>query len=130
MQIAILTFDGFNELDSFIAAGILNRLKPKGWKAYITSPTPIVTSMNGVAIHTERDLEFAASADAVIIGSGVKTREIAQDAELLSRIRLNPAKQLMRQFDEGSQRIFEPRAECQVTRARLSLADVDDNRQP
>ncbi|MFA0372869.1 AraC family transcriptional regulator, partial [Vibrio sp. 10N.222.54.F6] len=24
MDIAVLTFDGFNELDSFIAAGILN----------------------------------------------------------------------------------------------------------
>lgn len=30
MQIAVLTFDGFNELDSFIAAGILNRLKAMG----------------------------------------------------------------------------------------------------
>jgi hypothetical protein len=26
MQIAVLTFDGFNELDSFVAAAILNRL--------------------------------------------------------------------------------------------------------
>ena len=26
MRIAILTFDGFNELDSFIALGLLNRL--------------------------------------------------------------------------------------------------------
>ena len=31
MQIAILTFDGFNELDSFIAAGILNRMRGQGW---------------------------------------------------------------------------------------------------
>ncbi len=36
MQIAVLTFDGFNELDSFIAAAILNRVKAKGWKAHIT----------------------------------------------------------------------------------------------
>ncbi len=27
MKIAILTFEGFNELDSFIALGILNRMK-------------------------------------------------------------------------------------------------------
>ncbi|MGR2849991.1 AraC family transcriptional regulator, partial [Vibrio vulnificus] len=26
MDIAVLTFDGFNELDSFIVAGILNRM--------------------------------------------------------------------------------------------------------
>ncbi|MFH4496249.1 AraC family transcriptional regulator, partial [Vibrio alginolyticus] len=31
MDIAVLTFDGFNELDSFIAAGILNRMKDVGW---------------------------------------------------------------------------------------------------
>ncbi len=31
MDIAVLTFDGFNELDSFIASGILNRMKEFGW---------------------------------------------------------------------------------------------------
>jgi transcriptional regulator GlxA family with amidase domain len=95
VQIAILTFDGFNELDSFIAAGILNRMKPKGWNAYITSPTATVTSMNGVTVHAGRDLEFAAKADAVIVGSGIKTREIAKDAELLSRLNLDPSRQLI-----------------------------------
>jgi len=50
MQIAILTFDGYNELDSFIAAGILNRMRPQGWHAYITSPTDRVTSMSGVTV--------------------------------------------------------------------------------
>ncbi len=49
MQIAVLTFDGFNELDSFIAA-------------HITSPTAEVTSTG--------------EADAVLIGSSVKTRYI------------------------------------------------------
>ena len=44
MQIAILTFDGFNELDSFIAAGILNRMSVQGWKAHISTPTPTVSS--------------------------------------------------------------------------------------
>ena len=73
MQIAILTFDGFNELDSFIAAGILNRMKAMGWGVHITSPTPEVTSMNGVTIQRQRPLEFAASADAVLIGSGINS---------------------------------------------------------
>jgi transcriptional regulator GlxA family with amidase domain len=95
MQIAVLTFDGFNELDSFIAAGILNRLKPQGWKAYITSPTQEVTSMNGVVVRRQKPLSFAAEADAVIIGSGIKTREIAADAGLLSQIRLDPSRQLI-----------------------------------
>lgn len=95
MQIAILTFDGFNELDSFIAAGILNRMKPKGWTAHITCPTPEVTSMNGVTIQRQKPLEFAAQADAVLIGSGIKTRQIAADPDMLSRLQLDPGRQLI-----------------------------------
>jgi transcriptional regulator GlxA family with amidase domain len=95
VQIAVLTFDGFNELDSFIAAAILNRVKANGWKAHITSPSAEVTSMNGITIQRQQPLEFARDADAVIIGSGVKTREIAADAALLSRIQLDPALQLI-----------------------------------
>jgi transcriptional regulator GlxA family with amidase domain len=95
VQIAVLTFDGYNELDSFIAAGILNRMKAHGWAAYITSPTPEVTSWNGVTVQRQRPLEFAAEADAVLIGSGAKTREIAADPEMLSRIVLDPSRQLV-----------------------------------
>ena len=95
MNIAILTLDAFNELDSFISAGILNRLKSKGWRAYITSPTPTVTSMNGVTIHAERDLAFASEADAVLIGSGSKTRELVKDPSLLDSIKLDPGRQLI-----------------------------------
>ncbi|HJT12179.1 MAG TPA: DJ-1/PfpI family protein [Dongiaceae bacterium] len=95
MQIAVLTFDGFNELDSFVAAAILNRVKAKGWKAHITSPSAEVTSMNGVTVRRQQPLEFAQEADAVIIGSGVKTREIVTDAALLARIELDPTRQLI-----------------------------------
>jgi len=95
MQVAVLTFDGFNELDSFVAAAILNRMKAHGWAAHITSPTEQVTSMNGVTVQRQRPLEFAAEADAVLIGSGIKTREIAADAGLLARIKLDPARQLI-----------------------------------
>ena len=95
MQIAVLTFDGFNELDSFVSAAILNRMKAKGWAAYITSPTERVTSMNGVTVQRQKSLEFAREADAVLIGSGVRTREIAADNGLLSRIVLDPSRQLV-----------------------------------
>src|SRR5262249_43980599 len=95
MQIAVLTFDGFNEIDSFVAAHILNRLRPQGWRAFITSPDAVITSANEVVVHAERPLEFAAEADAVIIGSGLKTSEIAENRELLWRIRLDPTPQLI-----------------------------------
>lgn len=95
MQIAVLTFDGFNELDSFIASAILNRLRPLGWNAWITSPADEVASMNGVTIRRQRPLEFAEEADAVLIGSGIHTRDVARDDALLARLRLAPERQLI-----------------------------------
>ncbi|MFT3954282.1 MAG: DJ-1/PfpI family protein [Piscinibacter sp.] len=95
MKIAILTFDGFNELDSFIALGLLNRLGSQGWKAEIASPTSHVTSMNGVTVQAQRPLEFANEADAVIFGSGIYTRAIAANSKLLDRLRLDPLRQLI-----------------------------------
>ncbi|MBL8309375.1 MAG: DJ-1/PfpI family protein [Burkholderiales bacterium] len=95
MNIAILTFDGFNELDSLIALGILNRVKRAGWTVRLACPSPTVTSMNGVTVHAQMSLEDAVHADAVIVGSGVKTRDIAADAVLMARIQLDPARQLI-----------------------------------
>ncbi|ENM5936005.1 DJ-1/PfpI family protein [Vibrio mimicus] len=95
MDIAVLTFDGFNELDSFIAAGILNRMKEFGWNVQITCPSEYVTSMNGVTIRAQQPLDFANKADAVLFGSGIFTRKIAQDDQLLSQLGLNPQRQLI-----------------------------------
>ncbi|MDB9957468.1 DJ-1/PfpI family protein [Oceanospirillaceae bacterium] len=95
MNIAILTFEGFNELDSFIAAGILNRMKSNGWNVQITCPSDTVTSMNGVTIKAQQPLEFANTADVVVFGSGIYTRDIAQDNKILDRLKLDPSKQLI-----------------------------------
>jgi len=95
MHIAILTFDGFNELDSLIALGILNRVKTPGWRVSIASPTQQVRSMNGVLIERQATLQDASAADAVIVGSGIKTREVIEDAALMAQLQLNPQRQLL-----------------------------------
>ena len=98
MHIAILTFDGFNELDSLIAYGMLGRIALLGdtqWKVSIASPTAKVTSMNGLTIESHINLTDASQADAVLIGSGMKTREVAHDAALMAQLQLNPDKQLI-----------------------------------
>lgn len=51
--------------------------------------------MNGVTIQRQQPLDFVERADAVLIGSGIRTREIAADAAMLSRIRLDPSRQLI-----------------------------------
>ena len=95
MHTVILTFDGFNEIDSFVALGILGRIKRPDWRVSIATPTPRVTSMNGVTIEGQCSLEDARSADAVIVGSGMKTRDIVADPKQLAAIQLNPQKQLV-----------------------------------
>jgi len=95
MHIAILTFDGFNELDSLIALGILNRIKTPGWRVSIACPTPRVRSMNGVVLEAQCSLAEAAQADAVLIGSGMRTREVVADAGLMAQLKFDPARQLL-----------------------------------
>jgi transcriptional regulator GlxA family with amidase domain len=95
MHIAILTFQGFNELDSFIALGVLNRIKRPGWRVTLCCPHREVTSMNGVTVRAQSLLGDACAADAVLVGSGVQTRQIVADTELMAQLRLDPSRQLV-----------------------------------
>ena len=96
MHIAILTFDGFNELDSLIAHALLHRVRRPDWRITLACPTPRVTSMNGVVVDAQSTLQDAAQADAVLVGSGLRTRDIVADATLMAPLRaLDPSRQLL-----------------------------------
>lgn len=95
VHITILTFDGFNELDSFIALGILNRVKRPDWRVSITCPTTHVKSMNGVVLESQALLSEAACADVVLVGSAIQTREVVADSRLMAQMKLDPQRQLI-----------------------------------
>jgi transcriptional regulator GlxA family with amidase domain len=96
VHIAILTFEGYNELDSLIALGVLNRVQRDDWRVTIAAPSPRVRSMNGVVVERMADLEEACDADAVIVGSGIATREVVEDRTIMNALRrLNPSRQLI-----------------------------------
>ncbi|MCV2365360.1 DJ-1/PfpI family protein [Paucibacter sp. DJ1R-11] len=98
MHIAILTFDGFNELDSLIAYGILARARARqaDWRVSIASPTAHPVSWSGLRIEAQCGLDEALSADAVLIGSGARTRELVQDQALMQQLQgLDPQRQLL-----------------------------------
>ncbi|MEU4097636.1 DJ-1/PfpI family protein [Streptomyces sp. NPDC026673] len=95
MQVAVVTFDGFNELDSFIASALINRCRKDGLEAFITTPTPVVASMNGVEVTGQRPMEFVREADVVLIGSGVKARDVVADDRLISMLQPDPSRQLI-----------------------------------
>jgi transcriptional regulator GlxA family with amidase domain len=95
MDIAILTFEGFNELDSLIALNVLNRVRRTDWRVSIASPSARVRSMNGLVIESHVSLEEASTADAAIVGSGRQTREVVADPSLMARLNLDPSGQLL-----------------------------------
>jgi transcriptional regulator GlxA family with amidase domain len=95
MKIAILTFDGFNEIDSFVSFHILSRIEQDGWKVAIACPSETVQSTNGVRISAQQPLEFANDADAVLFGGSPRSREIAEEKAIMSRLRLDPQRQLI-----------------------------------
>jgi transcriptional regulator GlxA family with amidase domain len=95
IRIAILTLDGFNEIDSFVAQHILYRVRQPGWEVLLAAPTPTVTSMNGVVVSAQMSTNDLPSADAVIVGSGIRTRDFANDATFLRSLQLDPTQQLI-----------------------------------
>jgi transcriptional regulator GlxA family with amidase domain len=95
VHIAILTFEGFNELDSLIALGVVNRVRKPDWRVTLCCPESEVTSMNGVTVRAQSMLEEAAMADAVIVGSGAKTREVVRSPHIMGRLSLDPSRQLI-----------------------------------
>ena len=96
MHIAILTFEGYNELDSLIALGVLNRIRSDDWRVTIATPTARVTSMNGVTVEQMTSLEEAVEADAVIVGSGIATREVVETPAIMQILGgLDPGRQLI-----------------------------------
>ncbi|MHC5537339.1 DJ-1/PfpI family protein [Singulisphaera rosea] len=93
MRIAVLTFEGFNEIDSFVASAMLNRVKTPQLRALIVCPTDRVASMNGVVVQSQAPLSFAREAEAVIVGSGRFTRDLVRDPRLMEELRLDPSRQ-------------------------------------
>jgi len=137
MHIAILTFDGFNELDSLVALGILNRVKKADWRVTLCCPTATVTSMNGVTLHAQSTLADACEADAVLFGSGMKTREIANDQGIMGQLKLDPIRQLIGAQCSGTLMLAElgylqsiPACTDLLTKPWVQQAGVDVLNQP
>ena len=94
MKITILTFQGFNEIDSLVAFRMLKWLN-NGWDVKVCCPEAEVTSWGGLTIKSHAMLEEAALADAVLVGSGALTRNIVNDPTIMSRINLDPTRQII-----------------------------------
>lgn len=127
-RIAIVTFDGFNEIDSFVALNMLNRVERIGWRAALAGPSPSAVSMNGVRVDVAHDLDWACTADAVLFGSGRRTVQIAGDPTIIGRLRLDATQQLIGSQCSGalilaSLGLLEPPQACTDRRTAPLLAE-------
>lgn len=95
MRIALIIFDGFNEIDSLLAFHLLRRVQRPDWEVGLAGPEPELCSMNGLRLQISHDLDWIQAADAVLFGSGRSSREASRDPALLAHLRVDPARQLI-----------------------------------
>ena len=102
INVAIITLEEFNEIDSLLILNILGRVKENGLHAKIVCPTDSVQSMNGIEIRSQLPLESVASADAVIFSSRKNMGQALNDAGFIHRIQLNARRQIIAAQCSGS----------------------------
>lgn len=90
MQIGIVAFEGFTDLDFFLPWDILNRVRllklSDDWTVDILGDEPFYKSASGLSIPTTKPYCFAEKCDAILITSGPKTRSLIYDRQFLSQL--------------------------------------------
>jgi transcriptional regulator GlxA family with amidase domain len=109
IRVAVVAYEGFNELDVFANLHILNRVtrvRPEvALRAELVGPAEVVRSMYGVPVTTARPLAAALAdgvADAVVVGSGGTLDAIADEAFMAELAHLDPGRRLIGSQCSGS----------------------------
>jgi len=102
MQIALVTFDQFTDIDVHLPWDLLNRVKRPDWTVRILGEAPRVSSRTGLGLEVHGALEETGDADAVIITSGDRTRTLSKDPAFLDRLHLDPSRQLIGSMCSGA----------------------------
>lgn len=99
--LAIVTFDGFTDIDVFLHWDLLNRPRLElsepvaEWQVRLLGTALRHRSRAGLEIEMHGSIEEARDADAVIHTSGPATRRLVEDRSYLDRLALDPARQLV-----------------------------------
>ncbi|MGD9535853.1 MAG: DJ-1/PfpI family protein [Alphaproteobacteria bacterium] len=105
MQISIIGFDRFTDIDVFMPWDLLNRARTAGardWQVRILGKTDHVTSVAGLRIPTHGRLDETARSDAVIVASGVGIEDCLKDEEFLDALVLDEGRQLIGSMCAGA----------------------------
>lgn len=102
MKTAIVIFDNFTDIDLWLMWDLLNRVKADDWTVKILGERGSHVSVTGMTTTTHGRLEDARDADAVLVVSGPGTRDRILDESWLSKLRLDPSRQLIGSICSGS----------------------------
>jgi transcriptional regulator GlxA family with amidase domain len=102
MNVSIIAFDDFTDIDVFFMWDLLNRVKVKDWRVQILGEAAHHTSVTGLVIPMHGHIEAANNSDVVLFASGQGTRKKIKDEKFLSTFKLNPEKQLIGSMCSGA----------------------------
>ncbi|HYE74605.1 MAG TPA: DJ-1/PfpI family protein [Blastocatellia bacterium] len=102
MQVSLITFDQFTDIDLYLLWDLLNRVRVPGWRVSILGTQEQHISQSGLPVATHGVLEETRFADAVLFVSGPRTRELLSDRNWLQRLSLDPKRQLVGSMCSGA----------------------------
>lgn len=102
MNIAIVVFDNFTDIDLWLMWDLLNRVRVDDWSVKILGERESHISLTGIETATHGGIEKASEADAVLFVSGPGTRDRIIDEAWLGKFNLDPERQIVGSICSGS----------------------------
>jgi len=102
MDIVIVGFDGFTDVDIFLPWDLLNRVDIVPWRVRILGDGAQITSITGLTIPTHGRLEEARRANGVLVASGPGLRTKLDEPAFIDALELDPTRQLIGSMCSGA----------------------------
>jgi transcriptional regulator GlxA family with amidase domain len=102
MQISIIAFDNFTDIDIFFLWDVLNRVKSPDWQVKILGDKDHHISSTGLTIPMHGHLSESSASTAVLFASGKGTRDKINDQQYLKSFNLDGSRQLIGSMCSGA----------------------------
>jgi transcriptional regulator GlxA family with amidase domain len=102
VQVSIVCFDGFTDVDVFLLWDLLNRVQFPDWKVQLVGENDEHVSSTGLRIPMHARLAAVGTAKAVLFASGRGTRVKMNDATFLGALRLDERNQMIGSMCSGA----------------------------
>lgn len=102
MQISIIAFDNFTDIDLYFLWDLLNRVKSPEWQVKILGDKQQHISSTGLPVTVHGHIKETADSAAVLFTSGKGTRDIINDPQYLKSFHLDSTKQMIGSMCSGA----------------------------